>query len=154
MAATREQTLAALCKAYNMEIETVVNYLANSLDLDGVRADFIKQALAADIQGELTHAQQLGNRIKQLGGSIPGSLKLTMTQKTLQPPEDTTDVVTVIRGVLDAEEEAIRHYNALIRLTEGNDYVTQELAIRILADEEGHRQQFQGYLKEYEKGRK
>ena len=149
MAVTREQILAALCKAYNMEIETVINYLANSLDMEGVRADFIKQALAADIQGELTHAQQLGNRIKQLGGSIPGSLKLTMTQKTLQPAADTTDVVTVIRGVLDAEEEAINHYKALIRLTEGEDYVTQDLAIRILADEEGHRQQFQGYLKEY-----
>src|SRR6516164_4992142 len=107
MAVTREQILAALCKAYNMEIETVINYLANSLDMEGVRADFIKQALAADIQGELTHAQQLGNRIKQLGGSIPGSLKLHMTQRYLQPPADSTDVVTVIRGVLDAEEEAI-----------------------------------------------
>ena len=34
-----------------------------SLNLEGVRAEFIKQALATDIQGELTHAQQLGNRI-------------------------------------------------------------------------------------------
>src|SRR6516164_10872147 len=102
-----QQILASLRKAYNMELETVLNYLANSLHLDGVRADFIKQALAADIQGELTHAQQLGNRIKQLGGTVPGSMQLKMTQKTLQPLEDTTDVVDVIRGVLDAEEEAI-----------------------------------------------
>ena len=151
MAVTREQILASLSKAYNMELETVANYLANSLHLDGVRADFVKQALAADIQGELTHATQLGNRIKQLGGSVPGSLQLKMTQKSLQPPADTTDVVTVIRGVLDAEEEAIAHYNALIKLTDGVDYVTQELAITILADEEGHRQTFQGYLKEYVK---
>jgi bacterioferritin len=150
-AAKREQILAALGKAYNMELETVVNYLANSLHLDGVRADFIKQALAADIQGELTHAQQLGNRIKQLGGAVPGSLQLQMSQKSLQPPADTTDVVGVIRGVLDAEEAAIAEYNALIQLTEGVDYVTQDLAIRILSDEEGHRQQFQGYLKEYSK---
>ena len=134
-----------------MELETVINYLANSLHMDGVRADFVKQALAADIQGELTHAQQLGNRIKQLGGKVPGSLELKMTQKSLQPPEDTTDVVAVIRGVLDAEEEAINHYRALIRLTEGEDYVTQDLAITILAEEESHRQQFQGYLKEYMK---
>ena len=151
MAVTREQILASLSKAYNMELETVANYLANSLHLDGVRADFVKQALAADIQGELTHATQLGNRIKQLGGSVPGSLQLKMTQKSLQPPEDTTDVVTVIRGVLDAEEEAIAHYNSLIKLTDGVDYVTQDLAITILADEEGHRQTFQGYLKEYVK---
>jgi bacterioferritin len=149
MAATREQILGALCKAYNMELETVANYLANSINLDGVRADFIKQALSADIQGELGHATQLGNRIKQLGGIVPGSLALKMTQKSLQPREDTTDVVDVIRGVLEAEEDAINHYRALIKLTDGEDYVTQDLAITILADEEGHRQQFQGYLKEY-----
>ena len=151
MAATREQILESLRKAYNMELETVINYLANSLHMDGVRADFIKQALAADIQGELTHATQLGNRIKQLGGSIPGSLELRMTQRTLQPPADTTDVVAVIEGVLQAEEDAINQYKSLIRLTEGEDYVTQDLAITILADEEGHRQHFEGYLKEYTK---
>jgi bacterioferritin len=151
MAATREQILAALRKAYSMEVETILNYLANSLDMEGVRADFVKQALSADIQGEMTHAQQLGNRIKQLGGTIPGSMALEMTQKSLQPPADSTDVVDVIRGVLEAEEAAIAHYNAIIKLTEGVDYVTQDLAITILSDEEGHRQQFQGYLKEYMK---
>jgi bacterioferritin len=152
MPATKEQIIAALFKAFNMEVETIINYLANSLHLDGVRADFIKQALAADIQGELTHAQQLGNRIKQLGGSIPGSLKLHMTQRYMQPPEDTTDLVSIIRGVIKAEEEAIEHYNAIIKLTDGIDYVTQDLAITILSDEEGHRQHFEGYLKEYTKG--
>src|SRR5271166_1704514 len=109
MPATKEQIIASLRKAYNMEVETIVNYLANSLHIEGVRAEFIKQALAADIQGELGHAQQLGNRIKQLGGSIPGSMHLEMTQKALEPPVDTTDVVHVIRGVLAAEEEAITH---------------------------------------------
>ena len=151
MAATREQILDALCKAYNMELETVTNYLANSINLDGVRADFVKQALAVDIQGELMHAQQLGKRIKQLGGLVPGSFALKMTQKSLQPREDTTDVVEVIRGVLEAEEQAINHYRAVIKLTDGEDYVTQDLAIKLLSDEEGHRQQFQGYLKEYTK---
>ena len=151
MAATREQILDALSKAYNMELETVISYMSNSINLDGVRADFIKQALAVDIQGELTHAQQLGNRIKQLGGTVPGSMQLKMTQKSLQPLEDTTDVVDVIRGVLEAEEAAINHYRAIIQLTDGEDYVTQDLAIKLLADEEGHRQQFQGYLKEYTK---
>ena len=151
MAATRAQVLAALCKAYNMEVKTSINYLANILLLDGVRADFVKQALAADIQGELGHAQLLGNRIKQLGGTIPGSKELCMTQASLQPHADTTDVVAVIRGVLDAENEAIEHYRSLARLTDGEDYVTQDLAITIMADEEGHRQQFEGYLKEYTK---
>jgi bacterioferritin len=151
MAVTKEQVVTALRKAYNMEVETVVNYLANSLHLEGVRAEFIKQALATDIQEELGHAQQLGNRIKQLGGSVPGSLHLKMTQKALEPPEDPTDVVGVIRGVLKAEEEAISHYRDIAKLTDGEDYVTQDLAITLLGQEEAHRQQFEGYLKEYTK---
>jgi bacterioferritin len=149
MPATKEQIVEALRQAYNMELETVINYLANSIHLDGVRADFIKQALAADIQGEMTHATQLGNRIKQLGGTVPGSQQLKMTQKAMQPPSDTTDVVDVIKGVLAAEEEAIRLYRNLAKMTEGEDYVTQDLVITLMGDEEGHRQQFEGYLKEY-----
>jgi len=151
MAVTKDQITANLQKAYSMEVETVMNYLANSLDLEGVRAEFIKQALATDIQEELGHAQQLGNRIKQLGGTIPGSLALTFSQKSLQPPKDSTDVLTVIKGVLQAEEEAIAQYNALIKLTDGVDYVTQDLAITLLGQEDAHRQQFEGYLKEYMK---
>ena len=151
MAATKDQIVTSLRQAYNMEVETVINYLANSLDLEGVRADFIKQALAIDIQEELGHARQLGLRIKQLGGKVPGSLQLKMSQRSLEPPDDPTDVVGVIRGVLAAEEEAINHYRALAKLTEGDDYVTQDLAITILGQEEAHRQQFEGYLKEYAK---
>ncbi|GIW81446.1 MAG: hypothetical protein KatS3mg105_3253 [Gemmatales bacterium] len=151
MPATKEEIIAGLIQAYNMEVETIVNYLANSIHLDGVRADFVKQALTADIQEEMTHAQQIGNRIKQLGGRIPGSQALKMTQSDLQPPEDTTAVIDVIRGVLAAEESAIRHYNELIKKTDGVDYVTQDLMISILANEEAHRQQFEGYLKEYTK---
>src|SRR6266446_4300198 len=152
MPTNKDQIISALVTAYNMELETILNYLANSLHLDGVRADFIKQALAADIQGELTHAQQLGNRIKQLGGTVPGSTRLEMSQRYLQPPEDTTDLVSVIKGVIRAEEEAIIQYNSIIKMTDGLDYVSQDLAIRILSDEEGHLQHFVGYLKEYTKG--
>src|SRR5258708_4867836 len=112
MAVTKEQNIAGLRQAYQNELETLINYLANSLQLEGVRAEFIKQALATDIQEELSHAQQLGNRIKQLGGSVPGSLHLKMTQRSLEPPDDPTDVVGVIRGVLQAEEDAISQYRA------------------------------------------
>ncbi len=151
MAITKSDIIASLRQAYNMEVETVINYLANSLHLEGVRAESIKQALAADIQEELGHAQQLGNRIKQLHGSVPGSLHLKMTQRSLEPPEDSTDVVGVIRGVLKAEEEAIAQYEEIIKQTDGVDYVTQDLAITLLSQEEAHRQQFEGYLKEYAK---
>lgn len=150
--ASKQEVIFALTAAYNKELETVINYLSCSIDIDGVRAEAIRNALAADIQGEIGHAQQIGARIRQLGGTVPGSMAMKMEQTAMQPPADTTDVVSVIRGVLAAEEDAIRHYNSIIRLCEGSDYVTQDLAVRILSDEEGHRQQFEGYLKEYTRG--
>ena len=143
--------VTVLIRAYWMEVETTLNYLAISIDLDGVRAEEIKKSLAADIQVELTHAQDLANRIKEIGGRVPGSLAFAPDQRTLQPPEDSTDVVTVIHGVIDAENGAIEHYNKVIRLCDGIDYVTQDLCIKLLADEEKHRREFVGFLKEYEK---
>lgn len=144
-----KEIIRALEDAYWKELETVQNYLANSVNLDGVRAEEIKAALAADVAAELGHAQQLAKRIKVLGGRVPGSYAFEARQKELQPPRDTTDVETVIRGVIAAERDAIEGYTALIRLCEGRDYVTQELAITLLGDEEEHAQQFESFLKEY-----
>lgn len=147
----REQIVKELKKAYNMEFETVVNYVANSHHLDGVRAEEIRRSLQTDVTEELGHAQLLAKRIKVLGSGIPGSMQLKMEQLSLQPPEDTTDLVTVIRGVIEAEEGAIAQYEKIIHICEGVDYVTQELCIQILGDEEEHRRLFKGFLMEYEK---
>lgn len=149
MAATRAEVIELLAKAYSMEIETVLNYLANSVNLDGVRAEEIKKSLAADITEEIMHAQQLGQRIKQLGGLVPGSASVKLGNQ-VQPSTDTTDVVGVIKAVIDAEQQACAHYKEVIRATDGDDYVTQDLCIRLLADEEEHLILFQGFLKEYE----
>ena len=136
---------------YWLEMETTINYLAISADLDGIRAEEIKKSLAADIQTEITHAQELAHRIKEIGGRVPGSFAFKPEQASLQPPEDSTDVVTVIHGVMDAENGASEQYNKIIRLCDGIDYVTQDLCIKLLADEEKHRREFRGFLKEYEK---
>jgi bacterioferritin len=140
-----------LAVAYAMELETVQNYIANSVHLDGVRSEVIKKALSADVATEVQHAQQLAQRIKTIGGRVPGSLENPRSQKYLQPPDDPTDVVSVIRGVIEAEEAAIAQYNKIIRLSDGRDYVTQDLCIEILAGEEDHRREFMGFLREYAK---
>jgi bacterioferritin len=148
MPATREETIELLKTAYSMELETVMNYLANSINPDGVRAEEIKKSLAADVADELLHAQQLGERIKQLGGLVPGSTSVKLGSQR-QPSENTTDVVAVIDMVVEAEEAACAHYKKIIKATDGEDYVTQDLCIRLLADEEKHLILFRGYRKEY-----
>ena len=146
-----QDIIRELRMAYAMELETVQNYIANSVHLDGVRSDVIKKALAADVGTEVTHAQQLAHRINTIGGRVPGSLELTRTQTYLQPPKDPTIIVAVIKGVITAEQIAITLYNTLITLCEGRDYVTQELVIQILGSEEDHHREFVGFLKEYER---
>lgn len=137
-----------LCKSYNMELETVCNYVANSVHLDGFRAKHVKDSLEADVQEELGHAQQLAQRIKVLGGRIPGSQDLMMNQTAAQPPEDTLDVVSVIQGVIEAEAGAIDQYQKIIELTEGVDPVTQDICIELKGDEEEHYRLFKGFLAE------
>lgn len=150
MADGNADIIDALCRAYNAEIETLSNYIANAVNLDGVRAEPIKAALQADVTAELGHAQLLAKRIKVIGGVVPGSQALKMTQTTLQPPAKSTDVVAVISGVIDAERDAVTMYKGIIKLADGRDYPTQDLAITILGDEEEHLREFQGFLKEYE----
>ncbi len=149
-AAEREELLGLLKKAYWMEIETVMSYISNSNNPDGVRAQEIIESLQEDVQEELGHAQQFAVRIKELYGVVPGSLDFTAEQSYLQPPDHQTDIVHVIKGVIEAETGAIEHYNRIIEFTDGVDFVTQDMVIAILRDEEGHRRLFEGYLREYE----
>jgi len=148
-----EQVVELLRKAYADEIETVMNYQTNAIVLDGVRAEEIKESLKKDVQEELEHAEQLGQRLKQLGARPPGSAEFTAEQDSLQPPEDSTDVLAVINGVLDAEEGAIATYHDLIHAAEdADDPVTEDLAVTLLSDEEAHRTEFRGFQKEYQQG--
>jgi bacterioferritin len=145
----REKIIEMLTKAYWMEIETVMSYIANSINPDGVRAQEIIESLKEDIQEELGHATQFGERIKELYGVVPGSLDFQAEQSYLQPPDDQVDIVHVIKGVIEAETGAIEHYNRIIEATEGVDPVTQDMVIAILHDEEGHKRLFEGFLREY-----
>jgi bacterioferritin len=146
----REQIVALLQKAYWMELETVMSYIAASVNLDGVRAQEIKESLAGDVEEELGHAKRFAERIKELYGVVPGSEEFEAEQGYLQPPAEQTDTVHVIRGVIKAETGAIEHYTRIVAETDGIDPVTQDMVIEILRDEQGHRRLFEGFLREYE----
>jgi len=147
--AKREEILDLLRRAYWMEMETVMSYLANAENLDGVRAEEVAEALSADVDEELGHARRFASRIKELYGTPPGSAEFSSEQSYLQPPDDATDVATVIEGVIRAETGAIEHYLRIIEACDGVDWATQDMVVEILRDEEGHLRQFERYLREY-----
>jgi bacterioferritin len=146
----RQHVVELLTKAYWMEIETVMSYLAASVNLDGVRAQEIKESLGQDVEEELGHARLFASRIKELYGVVPGSEGFASEQSFLQPADEQTDVVHVIRGVIKAETGAIEHYTRIVEETDQLDPVTQDMVIDVLHDEQGHRRLFEGFLREYE----
>src|SRR5918998_5658538 len=144
-AAVREQIVELLKQAYFAELETVINYITNSTNPDGIRAQEIKRSLEEDIEEELGHARLFAKRIKELYGVVPSSTDFVAQQPFLAPADHQTDIVHVIRGVIAAETSAIELYNKIIELTEDSDPVTNDMVIAILADEEGHRRLFEGF---------
>ncbi len=149
-AEARDRIVELLKQAYFGELETVINYVTNSTNPDGLRAQEVKESLAQDVQEELAHAQQFAARIKELYGVVPSSVDFVANQQALAPPADQTDLAHVIKGVIEAETSAIELYNEIIELTEGVDPVTNDMVIAILRDEEGHRRLFEGFLREVE----
>jgi bacterioferritin len=146
----RDEIVEMLKRAYWMEIETVMSYIANSVNPDGVRAQEVKESLEEDIQEELGHAKLFAERIKELYGVVPGSDEFEAEQSYLQPPSNQVDIVHVIRGVIKAERGAIEHYSRIVAETDGIDPVTNDMVIDILHDEQGHLRLFEGFLREYE----
>jgi bacterioferritin len=142
-------TVTALQKAYSMEMETVANYLAGSVNLDGVMAEEIKNTLATEVTAELENTRNMSRRIKQLQGHVPGPTDIEFTHSHMEAGDSRTDVESVIRAVIADETAATEHYRKIIEDTEGTDYVTQDLCIELLGDEEEHLTLFQGFLKDF-----
>jgi bacterioferritin len=138
--------IAELKRSYANELETIQNYLAHSIDLEGAGAELIRKTLEEEITVKLRHARRLAKRINMLGGRVPGSLELPRGQNSLQPPLENTDVMGVIRGVISTNEATICQYQKIINLTEGLDYVTQDMVIDLLSDEREHRRLFRTFL--------
>jgi bacterioferritin len=134
--------------SYATEIETIENYLANATDLEGARAEAIKEFFDDQVQTALGHARRLAKRIKALGGSVPRSSELSTVPKDLPPPIDTTDVDSALIDAIKSEDAAIAQYERIIRLCDGHDFVTLDLVIELLVDQRERRQRLAALLAE------
>jgi ferritin-like protein len=136
------EIISELKRSYAAELETLQNHLANSVDLDCTEPQTLQQSLQESVSLRLDHARRLAKRINVIGGRVPGSLELPRNQDYLQPALDQADAQAVIQGVLHASEASIAQYERIITLTEGTDYVTQDLVIDLLSDEREQRRLF------------
>ena len=144
----REEIIGLLTEAYWMELETVMNYTAASINPDGLRAQEVVEAIESDIEEELGHAREFARRIKELYGVVPGSAAFECRQPFLQPADDQTDLLHIVEGVIEAERGAIAHYSRLVELTAESDPATNDMVVTILRDEQAHLRLFEGFRRE------
>ncbi len=90
---------------------------------------------------ELEHAEEVANRILELGGvpiSNPMELEKNANAPYPKPPKRTSDYAGIIKVVTEAEAGAIDVYNKIAAKTQGKDHVTYQLVCHILAEEVKH----------------
>ena len=143
------QIVVELQISYATEIETIQTYLANATDLEGARAEAIKELFDEQVQTALGHARRLAKRINALAGRVPRSLELLRVNKDLPPPIDTSDVDSALIDAIKSEDAAITQYERIIRLCDGHDFVTLDLVIELLVDQRERRQRLVALLQSY-----
>lgn len=137
--------------AYAAEVQTVEDYLATSVWLDGPCAGQVAESLDIYIPLKLVRAKKIAHRLKQLGVKSPATFH---SAQKIAPPPDETDPLPVVEGVLEAQRQAIARYEKLIEACDSKDFTTHDLAIEILADEERQRALFEGFLTQLNELRK
>jgi bacterioferritin len=145
----RSALVRELTAAYWGELETVSDYVVSSTNRDCIRTRLVAQCLRDAIACNLDHAQCLATRIKQLHGPVPGPDDFSGRELRLAGPAEPHDNISVLTAVLGAETAAIGRYARIAAAaTNAGDWITQNLAARLVREKEAHRELLRGNLAE------
>jgi bacterioferritin len=146
-AANRAVVLRLLNEALATEIVCTLRYRRHYFMADGVLAEAIKQEFLAHAQEEQAHADQIAERIVQLGGSPDFNPEGLATRSHAEYREGES-LVQMIREDLVAERVAIESYREMIQFVGIQDPTTRRLLESILAKEEEHAEELRSMLED------
>ncbi len=145
--ADREVVLHLLNGALATEIVCALRYRRHYFMANGLLAEAIKQEFLAHAQQELGHADQLAERIVQLGGE-PNFNPEGLTARSHAEYKEGRNLEEMIREDLVAERVAIESYREMIEYLEGKDHTTRRLLEGIMAVEEEHAEELASMLED------
>jgi bacterioferritin len=138
-----------LNRAYADEWLAHFSYLYMARTCTGMMYEDMGEFLEEIAKDEAEHAEELANRIQELGG-LPlanfSDIEKHANAPYPKPPKSTTDYKGMIKVVTAAEAGAIDVYQKIAEKTKGKDHVTYQLACHILAEEVGHEEKFEDLL--------
>lgn len=147
--ADRETVLKVLNEALATELLCVLRYkrhyfMAEGFNAQGAKAEFLEHA-----EEEQQHADQIAERIAQLGGE-PDFNPDSLSSRSHAEYKEGESVQDMIKEDLIAERIAIDSYREVIQYLGDDDPVTRRMLEDILATEEEHADDLVGLMRRME----
>jgi len=135
--ADRDTVIRLLNEALATEIVCVLRYKRHYFMATGIHAQSVAQEFLQHATEEQTHADQIAQRIVQLGGAPNFSPEGLMTRSHSEYIEGES-LLDMIKEDLVAERIAIDSYREMIQYCGNDDPTTRRMMETILAMEEEH----------------
>ena len=129
--------LRVLNEALATEIVCVLRYKRHQYMASGLAAQSVADEFAEHAKEEQKHADQIAERITQLGGAPDFNPANLLSRSHSEYVEGTT-LVEMIQEDLVAERVAIESYGEMIRFLGHDDPTSRRMMEEILAKEEEH----------------
>jgi bacterioferritin len=133
----RNQVIGILNEALATEIVCTLRYKFHYFMASGLHSQAVKEEFLEHAQEEQEHADQIAERIKQLGGK-PEMNPALLTQMSHSEYKEGTSLTDMIREDLIAERIAIESYREMINFFGERDPTSRTMLEEILAKEEEH----------------
>lgn len=140
-----EQVCAVLNQALATEIVCVLRYKRHYFMARGIASDSVKEEFLAHAGEEQAHADEIANRIVQLGGE-PDFDPAGLTLRSHSEYVEGATLRDMIKEDLVAERVAIESYREMIAWLRGRDPTTRKMLEGILAVEEEHAEDMSSLL--------
>jgi bacterioferritin len=141
----RKGLVKLLNDALATELVCVLRYKRHHFTAHGLASPHVAEEFAVHANEEMAHADRLARRIVQLGGE-PDFAPDTLLQRSHAAYEGPLELASMIRANLVAERVAVESYGQMVRLVGDRDPTTRRLLEDLLADEQRHADELQGWL--------
>lgn len=133
----KDKAVGILNEALATEIVCVLRYRFHYYMATGIHSTAVADEFLEHAKEEEEHADQIAERIKQLGGK-PDMNPATLVERSHSEYKEGTSLIDMIREDLVAERIAIESYREIIQFFGDKDPTSRTLMESILAKEEEH----------------
>jgi len=133
----RQKAIAVLNQALATELVCVLRYKFHYFMATGIHSQAVKEEFLEHANEEQQHADQIAERIKQLGGK-PEMNPAVFAGNAHSEYKEGTTLVDMLKEDLIAERIAIESYREMARFFGDKDSTTRRMLEEILAKEEEH----------------